>query len=246
VQITRSKVAALLRTSLLLLLLGLAAALFLFYRRVGALAATAEYSVEQRLTLHGPAVAARLTPLFQTAGINYPPARLTLIGLKHEKQLEVWAANSATAPSRHIVTYPIVAASGGPGPKLREGDCQVPEGIYGIESLNPNSLFHLSLRIDYPNAADRAQAKTEGRTNLGGDIMIHGSNVSIGCLAMGDQAAEDLFILAALTGRKNIQVILTPIDFRTRDLPPESDTPPDWVQTRYKTIKQTLTRYPKN
>src|SRR5204863_8498878 len=62
----------------------------------------------------------------------------------------------------------------------------ISEGIYPIESLNPNSRFHLSLRIGYPNAFDRAQAAKEKRTNLGGDIMIHGNSVSIGCLAMGE------------------------------------------------------------
>jgi murein L,D-transpeptidase YafK len=116
-------------------------------------------------------------------------ASFTLIGLKAEKRLELWAPDAAGRP-RLIKTYPILAASGGAGPKLREGDRQVPEGLYAIESLNPNSRFHLSLRIDYPNAADRRRAQAEARTGLGGDIMIHGSNVSIGCLAMGDPAAE--------------------------------------------------------
>lgn len=83
-----------------------------------------------------------------------------------------------------------------------------PEGVYVIEWLNPNSRYHLSMRVSYPNAWDRQEATRENRTQLGGDIMIHGSNASIGCLAMGDEAAEDLFILAARTGISHVDVIL--------------------------------------
>jgi murein L,D-transpeptidase YafK len=71
-------------------------------------------------------------------------------------------------------------ASGKAGPKLREGDGQVPEGIYRIDGLNPNSSYHLSLKLNYPNDFDLEQARTEGRTELGGDIFIHGKAVSIG------------------------------------------------------------------
>src|SRR6185312_1007254 len=156
-------------------------------------------TIAERLTQYGPAARARLHPYFQKQNLEYPPSQIAFIGLKEEKILEVYA-RSGTNEFKRIHSYPILAASGRVGPKLREGDRQVPEGIYGIESLNPNSRFHLSLRVDYPNAFDREQAARESRTNLGGDIMIHGSAVSVGCLAMGDEAAEDLFVLAADTG----------------------------------------------
>ncbi len=65
-------------------------------------------------------------------------------------------------------------------PKFKEGDGQIPEGIYGIEYLNPNSKFHLSMKINYPNSFDKEMAKIDNRKNLGGDIMIHGSNKTIG------------------------------------------------------------------
>ena len=70
--------------------------------------------------------------------------------------------------------------------KLKEGDGQVPEGIYHIDSLNPNSMFHLSIRLDYPNSFDKQQGKIDGRKELGSDIMIHGNTCSSGCLAIGD------------------------------------------------------------
>jgi len=196
----------------------------------------------ERLATYGASVRSRLAPAFEAAGVPYPPTSFTLIGLKAEKRLELWAPDAAGRP-RLVKAYPVLAASGGAGPKLREGDRQVPEGLYGIESLNPNSRFHLSLRIDYPNAADRRRAQAEARTGLGGDIMIHGSNVSIGCLAMGDPAAEELFVLAALTGPKNIRVILSPVDFRRLD---KIDLPADlpvWVPDLHAEIKAELARY---
>ena len=196
----------------------------------------------ERIATYGEAVKARLSPVFAAQGVAYPPPNLTLIGLKAEKRLEVWAPD-ATGQPRLLKVYPILAASGGIGPKLREGDGQVPEGLYAIESLNPNSRFHLSLRIDYPNADDRRRAQTDGRTQLGGDIMIHGSNASVGCLAMGDPAAEDLFVLAALTGPRKIQVILSPVDFRKEASVQIPAGQPAWVAERHAQIKAELRKF---
>ena len=173
----------------------------------------------------------------------YPPKRVVLVGLKAERVLQVYAADG-TNGCRFICSYPILAASGGPGPKLREGDRQVPEGIYPIELLNPNSLYHLSMKVGYPNAFDRAQAASEGRTNLGGDIMIHGNQVSIGCVAVGDKAAEDLFILAADTGLPNITVVLSPVDFRTGATLPKEAKLPAWTASLYPEIKARLAELP--
>jgi hypothetical protein len=203
----------------------------------------AKQTVQNRLDQFGPQARARLAPYFATAHVAYPPARLTLVGLKDEKTLEVYAGGANQKPQL-IRSYPILAASGGPGPKLREGDQQVPEGMYGIESLNPNSSFHLSLRINYPNAFDREQAAREGRTNLGGDIMIHGGAASVGCLAMGDEAAEDLFVLAADTGIANIAVILSPVDFRKNRSVPGSGAIPAWTAALYQTIQSNLNELP--
>jgi murein L,D-transpeptidase YafK len=164
---------------------------------------------------------------------------MILVGLKQEKQLELWVSDGF-AEFRLLKTYPILAASGTAGPKLKEGDRQVPEGLYQIESLNPNSRFHLALRVNYPNDLDKEHGRLDGRSRLGGDIMIHGNAVSIGCLAMGDQAAEDLFVLAAETGVKNIAVILTPVDFRVRDLPSGSPPAPSWTAELYAEIRKAL------
>jgi murein L,D-transpeptidase YafK len=200
------------------------------------------HTVNSRQEKHGEAAKSRWATYFKAAGITYPPEHLVLVGLKEEKQLQVYAGKKGGAPV-FIRQMPILAGSGVAGPKLQEGDRQVPEGLYRIESLNPNSRFHLSLRINYPNAFDRKQGKIDKRKDLGGDIMIHGNQVSIGCLAMGDEGAEDLFILAAETGVGAIDVVLAPFDFRTK---PDKALPaePAWVNQLYPAIRKALTDLP--
>ncbi|MGB7159130.1 MAG: L,D-transpeptidase family protein [Tepidisphaeraceae bacterium] len=199
-------------------------------------------TVADRIAEFGPTARARLAPHFASAGVWYPPARLMLVGFKSEKRLDVYATG-ADGAARFIRSYPILAASGRTGPKLKRGDRQVPEGIYAIESLNPNSRFHLALRVGYPNAFDREMAARDGRTDLGSDIMIHGKSASIGCLAMGDEAAEELFILAAETGIENIKVILAPIDLRASP-PSHHSNLPDWTTRLYEQIVSELSRLP--
>jgi murein L,D-transpeptidase YafK len=200
-------------------------------------------TIAERVEQYGKRARSRLAPHFQGAQVAYPPKRVVLVGLKAERVLQVYAADG-TNGCRFICSYPILAASGGPGPKLREGDRQVPEGIYPIELLNPNSLYHLSMKVGYPNEFDRAQATSEGRTNLGGDIMIHGNQVSIGCVAVGDKAAEDLFVLAADTGLPNITVVLSPVDFRTGASLPKEAKLPAWTASLYPQIKARLAELP--
>src|SRR5690606_651865 len=124
---------------------------------------------------YGPRVARRLRPDFRAAGVVYPPHEVAYVAFKDSRRLEVHAKGAAGERWRFVKSYPILAASGGPGPKLAEGGRQVPEGIYRAEFLNANSRYHLSIRVSYPNAFDREMAARDGRTRLGGDIMIHGS-----------------------------------------------------------------------
>lgn len=201
-------------------------------------------TVAERVSQYGEAARKRLAGNFEKVAVKYPPRKLALIGLKLENEVEVWVA-AETGGWKHLKTYPILGASGGLGPKLAEGDMQMPEGLYQIESLNPNSAYHLALRVNYPNAFDREKGRLDGRKNLGGDIMIHGNWVSVGCLAMGDEAAEDLFVLAAETGLKNIKVILCPVDFRVRELPADMPKVPLWTPELYGEIRQALKEFPK-
>jgi murein L,D-transpeptidase YafK len=73
-----------------------------------------------------------------------------------------------------IKTYRDIKLGDAPiGHKQFEGDEKTPEGVYRVSGRNPGSRYHLSLRISYPNAADRTYAAARGR-RPGGDIFIHG------------------------------------------------------------------------
>lgn len=198
-------------------------------------------SVEDVVTTYGDDARARLKPNFKKAKIAYPPEKVTFIGLKEEKVLIVFA-NTKDGGMKEVLRYPILAASGVAGPKLKQGDGQVPEGFYKIEAFNPNSKYHLALRVSYPNDEDRMHGKKDKRTNLGGDIMIHGNECSIGCLAMGDTAIEELFVLACDSGRENIDVILAPCNLVEKDLI-IADDQPTWVKGLYERLKTALTGY---
>lgn len=108
---------------------------------------------------------------------------------KEEAVLELWIKKGAQFAL--FESYPICNFSGDLGPKLREGDRQSPEGIYSVamSALNPNSRFHLSFNLGFPNAFDRAQDRT------GSFLMVHGDCVSIGCYAMTDPAIEEIYVL---------------------------------------------------
>jgi murein L,D-transpeptidase YafK len=112
---------------------------------------------------------------------------------KEEMELELFVRDSKTGKFVLFRTYPIAKSSGTLGPKLAEGDGQVPEGFYHVPpaAMKPNSTYHLAFNIGYPNAFDRAHGRT------GSSIMIHGSCVSIGCLAMTDAKIEEIYSLCA-------------------------------------------------
>ncbi len=151
---------------------------------------------------------------FQKAGVAYPAAEIFLRAFKREGEAELWARSRDSEKFQLIHTFAVTQASGGPGPKRREGDGQVPEGFYQIERYNPKSLFHLSLGLNYPNESDRVLSDQK---SPGKDIFIHGSNVSVGCLPLGDEAIEELYITAIDTRKKPIQVHIFPARMNAAD-----------------------------
>jgi murein L,D-transpeptidase YafK len=90
------------------------------------------------------------------------------------------------------------------GPKRFEGDGKTPEGAYTVDRRNPDSLFHLSIGISYPNEADIAFAAAQGR-EPGGDIFIHGGprpgidaikpDWTAGCIVVSDREIEDIYAM---------------------------------------------------
>ncbi len=150
---------------------------------------------------------ARLGPVLKAQSLELG-APVCIRVFKEERVLEVWLG---TRPGqfRLLKSYPICAYSGGLGPKLARGDGQSPEGFYTVRpaAMNPNSTFHLSFDVGYPNSYDRAKGRT------GSALMVHGACVSIGCYAMTDPSIEEIWTCAACAfrkGQREIQVQLFP------------------------------------
>jgi len=134
--------------------------------------------------------------------ISSKELQVILVAFKEDKLLEVFAKNKVDALYKKINTYTICEQSGQLGPKRKQGDNQVPEGFYHIDRFNPASFYYLSLGINYPNASDRKKSKA---AQLGGDIFIHGSCVTIGCLPMTDDKIQEIY-LYAIQARQNGQI----------------------------------------
>ncbi|QHQ36569.1 L,D-transpeptidase family protein [Algicella marina] len=93
------------------------------------------------------------------------------------------------------------------GHKEKEGDGRTPEGFYFIDRKNPQSDFHLSLGINYPNATDVARAEAMG-VKPGGDIFIHGGprpkidkggpDWTAGCIAVSDREIEEIYAMVRM------------------------------------------------
>ena len=135
---------------------------------------------------------------FKAKGFAWPAKYMYIRSFKYDSQLEVWVKNDAKEQFKLFKTYKVCALAGSLGPKRMEGDYQVPEGFYHINEFNPRSTYHLSLGLNYPNASDRILSDS---LRPGGDIYIHGSCVTVGCIPVKDDQIEELYILAA--GAKN-------------------------------------------
>jgi len=153
---------------------------------------------------------------FRRKGVDYPASDLYLRVFKSQNELEVWARNKDATEYRLVRTMRICALSGGLGPKRYKGDLQVPEGAYYIDSFNPQSNYHLSLKLSYPNYSDRTASGRDGGQDLGGDIFIHGGCVTIGCIPLMDEGIKQLYVIclnARASGQANIPVAVYPTRF---------------------------------
>ncbi|MCK6528453.1 L,D-transpeptidase family protein [Myxococcota bacterium] len=151
--------------------------------------------------------------LFTARSLPYPPAGIFVRIFKHEGVVELWGRKAGVAEHVLVKTFPVCAPSGTLGPKRRQGDLQVPEGFYSVSVLNPWSSYHLSLGLDYPNASDRVLSD---RKHPGGDIFIHGDCVTIGCVPLGDDGIEELYLAvldARAAGQRKVPVHLFPTRF---------------------------------
>lgn len=182
-----------------------------------------------------------LKPYFLKANIQYPPEQLSILAFKEEKRVEIWANDKGHW--HFIRNYPLTAFSGNLGPKLKRNDGQIPEGIYQITHFNPFSSQHLSLMLNYPNTFDKNQAIQDKRADLGDNIFIHGKEKSVGCLAIGDKAINELFVLVDEVGKSNTQIVIAPNDLRTERAKTNPQQNPKWLPKLYAKIKQKLKSY---
>ncbi|MCP4107561.1 MAG: L,D-transpeptidase family protein [Desulfobacteraceae bacterium] len=234
------------RLKIIILILLCFAGIFLFYRYGGSLwhplllKVVGKRTSEDVVRLYGARTESRLIPYFLRTGVSFPPQKLAILVFKHEKMLELWAGKSNQM--NFIKSYPLTGSSGVSGPKLKQGDRQIPEGIYGIEYLNPNSRYHLSVKINYPNEFDKAMAEKDGRDGLGGNIFIHGKSATIGCIPIGDEPVEELFILVCKVGQENVKIIIAPYDKRTKKMEIAVGNL-FWTKSLYKNIRKALEKY---
>ena len=144
------------------------------------------------------AVPATAQPVVIEASV--PQVNLVVL-YKSTRQLVLF---NDTTPIR---TYHVKLGGDPEGDKQRFGDGRTPEGTYFIDRMNPNSAYHLSLGISYPNAQDRAEAAALG-VDPGGDIFIHGGPTrfwdrfkrdwTAGCIAVTNQEIEEIWTLVQI------------------------------------------------
>ena len=169
-----------------------------------------------------------------TAGAYRPGDPVFIRIFKRENELELWH-RSADRQWHLAKTYAICRWSGALGPKLREGDRQSPEGFYEVStrSLNPQSSYHLSFNLGFPNALDRSLGRS------GSFLMVHGGCVSIGCYAMTDAGIEEIYAaveasLQSPTGQDFVPVHIFPWRFGSGETenPASDETRDFWANLR--------------
>lgn len=159
-------------------------------------------------------IEAKLKSEFKEKSLTWPAKYMYIRSFKYDSELEVWVKQNPEDPYRRFKTYKVCALAGSLGPKRFEGDYQVPEGFYYINQFRPNSSYHLALGVNYPNASDRILSDQK---RPGGEIYIHGSCVTVGCIPLTDPVIEELYILAANTraaGQDFIPLHVFPVQFK--------------------------------
>ncbi len=190
-----------------------------------------------------------LTKQFEKAQLSWPPKSLYIRSFKYDRQLEVWVKDNLKEPYKLFKTYKICMQSGTTGPKRMEGDYQVPEGFYHINDFNPNSSYHLSLGLNYPNASDRILSDS---LRPGSAIYIHGNCVSVGCIAISDEPIEELYTMASavrLQGQEFIPVHVFPVKYsvkKSNDYLLESIKENAYLESFNKNIKEVFDYFEAN
>lgn len=152
---------------------------------------------------------------FSDKNLSMDKFQLFLRAFKKEQTLEVWVKEKNKEQFVLLHAYDFCSTSGTLGPKRKEGDLQIPEGVYQINHFNPLSNFHLSLGINYPNESDKILGN---KKHPGGAIYIHGNCVTIGCIPITDDKIKELYVIAVEArngGHEKIPVHIFPSRLET-------------------------------
>lgn len=170
---------------------------------------------------------------FTRQKLSHEDFELFIRGFKKEELLEIWVREKNDPIFTLLTTYKFCSISGHLGPKRKEGDLQIPEGIYHINHFNPQSNFHLSLGINYPNASDKILSDPR---HPGSAIYVHGNCVTIGCIPITDEKIKELYIIAVEArnnGQQKIPVHIYPCrldDLGMRYLTENFNAPPEIIK----------------
>lgn len=164
---------------------------------------------------------------FKSKNLDYVGFQLFIRAFKKEMELEIWIKEKDHESFSLLHMYEFCSSSGTLGPKRREGDVQIPEGVYHINHFNPQSNFYLSLGLNYPNASDKILSD---KKHPGGSIYIHGNCVTIGCIPITDDKIKELYVLAVEArnnGQEKIPVHIFPARLTDENLITLKNTSPD-------------------
>ncbi|OJY34679.1 MAG: hypothetical protein BGP06_17655 [Rhizobiales bacterium 65-9] len=164
---------------------------------------------------HWAAMSPEIVSLMNEKGMTKSDPIL-IRSFKQEAELEVWK-KARDGKYALLKTFPICRWSGQLGPKVREGDRQAPEGYYPISpaQMNPNSSYHLSFDMGFPNAYDRQHGRS------GKFLMVHGACSSAGCYSMTDKQVQDIYALvrdAQGGGQRAVQMQAFPFRMTAENL----------------------------
>lgn len=151
---------------------------------------------------------------FADAGLQFPIEKLYIRAFKQNQTLEAWVKVAGSDTFLNFKTFRVCGTSGTLGPKRQEGDHQIPEGAYFIDEFNPKSNYYLSLLINYPNYSDLIN--TTNPRDPGGEIYIHGSCATVGCIPINDEGIKELYLLSMIAkanGQLNIPVHIFPVRY---------------------------------
>lgn len=145
-----------------------------------------------------------------STGLSRTDFQLMIKAYKYEQELVLYVKKEQDSIWTFMKKYAFCSFSGDLGPKVQQGDMQIPEGYYHLNHFNPYSNFFLSLGVSYPNLADKRKRPAADK---GGSIYIHGNCVTIGCIPITDDWIKELYILAVMAkdnGQSEIGIHIFP------------------------------------